>query len=401
MMGASCQVQEAIMKLKPLFALLIILAGCRQQPDLPSSFALRRQLQVAVNAPKPEIFPEQVITQLRSGLYQTVMRDKLPGVVLSIATSEGVWVEGAGWADVEQKQLMEGGDRFRIASLTKMFVAVVCLQLAEDGVLHLNDKVADWLPSDANRLPNGKQITIRQLLNHTSGLPDPYSETFEQAVKSNPSHKWKVQEVLASVEGEAAAVAPGSFFYSNANYLLLQQIIEKATGNSLAQEVRQRIIEPLELKNTFLEIQEPGGFVQGYQDWNRDGKLKNVTKPRVNDGLGFGDGGLVSNAADLTRFMRSLFDGKLLRSESLSKMMTLVESDQRGGYGLGIRYTPTLWGEAWGHSGKTMGFMSDMMYLPAHDMIIVVWTNRGDGSQESLTKLRRESLQEILGETGY
>jgi D-alanyl-D-alanine carboxypeptidase len=396
------------MKLKPVIAIFIILAsstGCRQQTDLSPSIAMRRQVQAAVNARQHEIFPEQVISQLRSDLYQTVSKDKLPGVVLSIATSDGVWVGEAGWADVEQKKLVKGSDRFRIASLTKMFVAVVCLQLEEDGMLALNDKVADWLPKEGGGLPNGKQITLRQLLNHTSGLADPYSETFVQATKADPSHKWNPQEVLEYLRGKDAAVSPGSFFYSNANYLLLQLVIEKATGKPLAEEIRSRILDPLELKDTFMEMQEPipRGFVQGYQDWSGNGKLKNVTKPRVNDGLGFGDGGMVSTAADLTRFMRVLFkgDGVLLRSESLAQMMTLVESDQRGGYGLGVRYVPTVWGEAWGHSGKTMGFMSDIMYLPAHDMIMVVWTNRGDGWQDSLAELRRESLQEILGETEY
>jgi D-alanyl-D-alanine carboxypeptidase len=396
------------MKLKPVIAIFIILAGgstgCRQQTDLSPSIAMRRQVQAAVNARQDEIFPEQVISQLRSDLYQTVSKDKLPGAVLSIATSDGVWAEGAGWADVEQKKLVKGSDRFRIASLTKMFVAVVCLQLEEDGILALNDKVADWLPKEMGGLPNGKQITIRQLLNHTSGLADPYGEAFVQAMKANPSHKWNPREVLEYLQGRDAAVSSGSFFYSNANYLLLQLVIEKATKNTLAKEIRSRILDPLELKDTFMEMQEPipGGFVQGYQDWNGNSKLKNVMKPRVNDGLGFGDGGMVSTAADLTRFMRVLFGGGvLLNARSLAEMMTLVESDQRGGYGLGMRYMPTVWGEAWGHSGKTMGFMSDIMYLPAHDLVIVVWTNRGDGRQDSLAELRRESLQEILEETGY
>ena len=78
--------------------------------------------------------------------------------------------------------------------------------------------------------------------------------------------------------------------------------------------------------------------------------------------------------------------------------MTLVESDKRGGYGLGITYTPTLWGEAWGHTGKTTGFTSDLMYLPAHDLIIVVWANSGDSQRGNPSDLLQESLRIILGE---
>lgn len=313
-------------------------------------------------------------------------------------------MDGAGLADREKKKPMQPTDRFRIASLTKMFVAVVCLQLVEDGQLDLDDAIATWLPKEvSDRISNSKQITIRQLLNHTSGLPDPYSDAFKQAVTANPTHKWQAKEVLEYAEGRGAAAPRGSFFYSNANYLLLELIVEKATGNSLTTEIRQRITEPLELNDTFMEAHEPipGGFIQGYQDWNADGTAENVTQPLLNDGLGLGDGGLVSSAPDLARFVRLLFsNGELLRSETLEKMMTLVESDKRGGYGLGMTYTPTLWGEAWGHSGKTTGFRSDIMYLPAHDLIIVAWTNSGDSQQGNPSDLIQESLQIILDEPG-
>ena len=387
--------------------LIIILGGtsCRKDRaiEAPAPISIRRQNQAAAaqTPVKAEIFSDKVISQLQQNLNQSVSKD-LPGAVLYVATSDGVWMDGAGWANVEKKKAIQPTDRFRMASLTKMFVAVVCLQLVEDGQLNLSDPIADWLPKEVgDRISNSKQITIRQLLNHTSGLPDPYSDAFKQAVMANPKHKWQAQEVLEYAEGRGAAAPRGSFFYSNANYLLLELIVEKATGNSLTTEIRHRITGPLELKDTFMEAHEPipGGFVQGYQDWNADGTPENVTQPLLNDGLGLGDGGLVSSAPDLARFMRSLFsNGVLLHPETLEKMMTLVQSDKRGGYGLGITYTPTIWGEAWGHTGKTTGFMSDLMYLPAHDLIIVVWANSGDSQRSNPSDLLQESLQIILGE---
>ena len=390
--------------------LIIILGGtgCRkdQAIEAPAPISIRRQNQVAAAQPsvKAEIFSDKVINQLQQKLNRSISKE-LPGVVLAVATSDGVWMDAAGWANVEKRTLVQPTDRFRIASLTKMFVAVVCLQLVEDEQLDLGDAIADWLPKDVgDRISNSKQITIRQLLNHTSGLPDPYSDAFKQAVLANPTHKWQAKEVLEYAEGRGAAAPRGSFFYSNANYLLLELIIEKATGNSLTTEIRQRITEPLALKDTFMEVREPipGGFVRGYQDWDGDGNPENVTQPLLNDGLGLGDGGMVSSAPDLIRFMRSLFsNGVLLRSETLEKMMTLVESDKRGGYGLGISYMPTLWGEAWGHTGKTTGFMSDILYLPAHDLIIVAWTNSGDSQQGNPSNLIQASLRIILNEDGY
>jgi D-alanyl-D-alanine carboxypeptidase len=384
--------------------LIMILGGtsCRKDQTIAPSepIVARRQAQVAAPV-KAEIFPDPVTTQLRQALYQTVSKE-LPGAGLYVATSDGVWMDAAGWADVQGKKPMQPTDRFRIASLTKMFVSVVCLQLVEDEQLKLSDPIADWLPKAvSDRITNSKKITIRQLLNHTSGLPDPYSDAFRRSVLANPTHKWQAKEVLEYAEGQRAAVPRGSFFYSNTNYLLLELIIETATGDSLAQSIRQRITQPLGLNDTFMEAREPipGGFVQGYQDWNDDGQIENVTKPLLNDGLGLGDGGLVSSAPDVAKFMRSLFTkDKLLRTESLEQMMTLVESDRRGGYGLGISYTPTIWGESWGHTGKTTGFMSDVMYFPAHDLIIVAWANRGDSKQRNPSDLIEDSLKVILGD---
>jgi D-alanyl-D-alanine carboxypeptidase len=394
------------MKLKTwaIATLIMILGGtsCRKDQAIEPSepIAARRQAQAVVPV-KAEIFPDKVTSQLRQELYQTVSKE-LPGAGLYVATSGGVWMDAAGWADVQKKTPMQPIDRFRIASLTKMFVAVVCLQLAEDRQLELGDPIADWLPKAvSDRITNSKKITIRQLLNHTSGLPDPYNDAFKRSVTANPTHKWQAKEVLEYAEGRSAAVPRGSFFYSNTNYLLLELIIEDVTGNSLAHEIHQRITEPLGLNDTFMEAREPipGGFVQGYQDWNDDGKVENVTQPLLNDGLGLGDGGLVSSAPDVTKFMRSLFSkGELLQTESLEQMMTLVESDRRGGYGLGISYTPTIWGESWGHSGKTTGFMSDVMYFPAHDLIMVAWANRGDSKQGNPSELIEDSLKVILGD---
>ncbi|MCU0565852.1 MAG: beta-lactamase family protein [Oculatellaceae cyanobacterium Prado106] len=385
-------------------------AGCRwgtSVESLESPFALRRQTQAIAlqTRVKQGVFPEKISIKLRQILYQHAFDDRLPGVVLYIATSDGVWSGAAGTANVEAKQAMQPTDRFRIASLTKMFVSVVCLQLAEEGRLSLNDTMAQWLPQEvSDRFPDSQKTTIRQLLNHTTGFNDPYTDAFQQAVLANPTYKWQAQEVLEFAEGRDPATVNGSFYYSNTNYLLLELILEQVTGEPLAQTIRQRILTPLDLSDTFMEVREPipDGFAQGYQDWDKTGKPKNMTKPLVNDGLGLGDGGLVSSAPDLARFMRVLFgDNGLIQPESRNEMLNLVGRDRRGGYGMGISYQPTAWGEAWGHTGKTTGFMSDIMYLPAHDMIIVAWTNSGDSDRGNPSEIIEDSLRVIFGKTSY
>jgi D-alanyl-D-alanine carboxypeptidase len=396
------------MKPKALIAIpIIILAGCRGEStvNFPAPLSIHRQ-QFVTQAHQSDLFPDRVISQLRSHLYRKVSKEKLPGLALYISTSDGVWGDAAGLADVDSRTRLKGGDRFRIASLTKMFVAVVCLQLVEEQTLSLDQSVTEWLPPEF-REAFPQPITLRQLLNHTSGLPDPYTDAFKQAVRANPGRKWQAQDILQYVERRSNPLPQGNFFYSNTNYLLLELIIEKVTGHSLAQEIRQRILTPLAMKDTFLETKEPipGGFVSGYdqgdeEDSLKEDSLKNVTQPLINDGLGLGDSGLVSTAPDLVRFMRGLFGGgKLLYGDTLKQMMTLVDGDQRDSYGLGMSYRPTLWGEAWGHSGKAIGFMSDLMYLPAHDMVIVAWTNTSESDRGNPTEIIQESLRTIFGKT--
>jgi D-alanyl-D-alanine carboxypeptidase len=171
----------------------------------------------------------------------------------------------------------------------------------------------------------------------------------------------------------------GSYSYSTANYLLLELVIQQATGRSLAEVLQARIITPLNLKNTFVELSSnPKLAVHGYQDWNGDGAPEDITQPLLNTGLGLGGTALISNAPDLIRFFQAfLFEDILLSSSSRQKMMTLVNSE-RGGYGLGLLNSLTRWGEVWGQTGSTTGFSSAMFYLPIHDLIVVTWTNSGD-----------------------
>jgi D-alanyl-D-alanine carboxypeptidase len=388
--------------------IILVNAGCRGvevAKQFPTEEATRlREGAVALQAQdNAELFPPKIANKLQAMLSDYVEDRKLPGAVLYITSSEPnlVWMGAAGEADREAKLPMKPTDRFRIGNLSEMFVAVVCLQLAEAGKLQLDDPITNWLPAEVSRrLPKSNRITIRQLLNHTSGLAEPDGEQFKAAVLADPAHRWTAKEMLTYIYDQEAKVPRGTFFYSSANYLLLELIVEKATGSSLAQVIHDRVERPLALKNTFMELQEPipGGFVQGYQDWNNDRSLKNVTKPLINSGQGLGDKGLVSDAPDLARFLQALFikEDTLIDSDSLKEMLTLVENN-KGGNGLGISHVLTRWGELWGQRGTTTGFMSVILYLPVHDLIVVAWINSADSADPA--DIAEESLNIILGET--
>jgi D-alanyl-D-alanine carboxypeptidase len=385
---------------------LILLTGCRsiveEDESLTDTIIPLQAWSAAQTQGKLQPFPPKVTNRLQRLLNRNVGDDRLPGAVLYIATSDGVWMGASGHADRKQRTLIKPIDRFRIADLTEIFVAVACLQLAEEGQIDLTEEISTYLPEDVQaQLGSLKSIQVRQLLNHTSGLPEIDSDLFQQALLENPNRNWTAKELLSYLPSRSEPAARTRFSHSSANYLLLQLILEQVTQNSLAQVLRDRIFTPLKLSNTFVERREPipEGFVQGYQDWDKDGSIDNVTQPLVNTGLGLGDQGIISNAPDLARFFQALFAGDtLLYPDSLDQMLTLTEDDS-GGYGFGIKHLFTKRGEAWGQIGKTTGFSSALLYLPVHDLTIVVWTNSGDRGFDDPFEIAEKSLDIILRES--
>lgn len=379
--------------------ILVLTASCRNQNAANLVESQPNPVSQFPKVVKPSPFPSEMTARLQRMLSDKVENWQLPGAAIYIATSDGDWSTATGKADLSTQVPLKSTDRFRIGSLSQLFISVMCLQLVEEGVLNLDDPIADWLPASVSqRLPNSKKITIKQLLNHTSGLPDPYDEPFQEAVKVDPTHAWQPQEVLSYLTDRPTTPLNQPSF-SNANYVLLGMIVERATGSSLATALRSRISDRLSLKNTFLETKEPipEGFVQGYQDWNKDGAAESVTKPLVNTALGLGDAGIISSAPDLATFFRGLFiSNTLLYPRSLDTMLTPIDTDE-GGYGLGIARVPTAWGESWGQMSRTTGFSSVMLYLPVHDLIMVVWTNSGDQDTEAVYEIARRGLRIILG----
>ncbi len=302
-----------------------------------------------------------------------------PGVVLLVSNPAGTWVEARGLADLSQNTPIKTSDHFRIASTSKMFVSVVVQQLAEEGRLTLDDPMSRYLDAEiSDQIANGEAMTIRQLLNMTSGIFN-YTESddFYDAVYDDPQHVWTAAETVRYAYNEDAYFAPGEgYYYSNTNYNLLQLIIENVTQSTLGEQVDARIFQPLGMKNSFVEsgTQLGAKLVHGYGDDDGDGSLDDVTL--MNDGVGLGDGGVITTADDLALFMRGLFQGKLLKS--LDAIMDWVDDGEDGLYGLGLENIETEFGNAYGHSGASSGFQSNAIYIPDADVVVVVLTNNFD-----------------------
>ena len=338
------------------------------KPDSASGDARRSPASPGTRVQAPNGIPEH--GPPRTTLQRIVRRlvaGGAPGALAFVRDAGGGAGVAAGYADLRTRTPMAATDGFRIASVTKTFVATVVLQLEAEHRLDIDDRVERWLPGI---VPNGGAITIRELLNHTSGLFD-YSEddAHTQAVITDPGRRWSPHELLSVAFAHPPLFRPGtSWFYSNTNYVVLGLLVEAVTGRPLGQELQARIVDPLQLRATSFDvdaaIHDP--FAHGYIGPHPGlpiaaGTLLDITA-LLSPSFVWGAGNMASNAADVTRFFVALLRGQLLPPAQLVEMKTgsAVNSD----YGLGLRKAYTSCGTAYNHEGDFPGYRN------------VVWVTR-------------------------
>ena len=302
-----------------------------------------------------------------------------PGVVGLIRTGERTWQGASGLGDLRANRPARAGDRFRIGSVTKSFLATVVLQLVGEGRLSLDDNLERWLPG---LVPGGERITVRQLLNHTSGLYN-YTDDLPE-----PPRRFRPRELVAIATGHKPLFAPGTeFSYSNTNYILAGLLVERATGQPLADQLEQRIFQPLGLDDTELPTTQralAGPHVRGYappdKDWqvsNGPARLVDVTE--MDTSWAWAAGAMVSTTADLARFYQALLGGQLLPPEQLKQMRTTVDASQVGHgtrYGLGLEVLrPGCGVELWGHGGSLEGYGTTAFSTPDANRQLVMVIN--------------------------
>jgi D-alanyl-D-alanine carboxypeptidase len=338
-------------------------------------------------------------------LLESSLDDGLTGVVLLIdRDGEVLFNRAAGLADSEAQTPLSPTDRFRIYSITKAFTAVLVLQLVDEGVLALDDTVTDWLDDPAvARIPDVDQITLRQLLTHTSGVYDYFAEDspfWQDAYlgeEADWSRVWTPEELLTYVDGanHASDFAPGAgVHYSNTGYILLGLIVEEATGQAFADRLHQQILDPLGLSNTFFAATEPvpGETVQGYHLLGED--LVNVTATHLS--AQWTEGGMVSTTQDLLRFTDALFGDELLQPTSQQEMFTFVTSERPGiAWGMGVAQMHTAAGDVVGMAGDGPGFVARMFRLPDLDLTLVLLTN-ANRDDETVDVLFEQVVQAAL-----
>jgi D-alanyl-D-alanine carboxypeptidase len=311
----------------------------------------------------------------------------IPGASVTILFPDGTsWSGTSGLADIAADRPVTDDTGFALASMSKTFVAALVLELSGEGAFGLEDRVARYLPE----LRLDPAITVRMLLDHTSGLSDYFlNPKIDRALQAEPGRGWSATRTLGYV-GKPYFRPGTGWHYSNTNYLLLGMLAERVTGRSLAVEVRERFLAPLDLDETWTQVAEPPAtpIAHGY-------RLSGpAAKPKLTDVTGGstvlpfrsvvtaagGAGGLAATSRDAAAWARALYGGDALSPESHALM--LAGFDRTAGYrprvpyGLGVQAVLLDGRQTYGHSGRFLGFRGVMRWLPEERVAIAVLTNQ-------------------------
>ena len=304
---------------------------------------------------------------------RAAVQDGVPGVTLTARNGRSSWSTTAGVGNLRTHAPRSADDRYRVGSITKTFVSTVVLQLEAEGRLSLDDTVDKWLPGVVHgHGHDGSRVTLRQLLNHTSGIFDYTSdETFGRTYFLKDGFFEHRYDTLAPGQLVAIAMAhepdfaPGaSWNYSNTNYVLAGMVIQKVTGRPYGEEIRHRIIDPLHLTATSVpgtRVSVPGPSSRAYSKLAETATGPTYDVTRLNPSLASSAGEMISDSADLDRFYSALLKGRLLPPKQLKEMKTTVpvEGIPNAGYGLALIDRKLSCGvHVWGHDGGIHGSSS-------------------------------------------
>jgi D-alanyl-D-alanine carboxypeptidase len=326
-------------------------------------------------------------------------RAGIPGVSVAVVFPDGTtWLGQSGLADVDAGTRVSADTAFAVASITKTFTAAVVLDLVEDDLLELDGRVRAYLPDLDIQMDD--RTTVRQLLDHTSGLRDYFLDPrIDKALLADTSAVWSAARAIDYV-GKPYFRAGRGWHYSNTNYLVLGLLAEAVSGESLADLYRTRFIVPLGLDDTVYQpaATAEGPLARGY----RFATTKRSSPPiDLSDGSGVvpftsvvtaaaGAGGMAASADDIARWARALYAGEALPPAALGAMLGDIERtselDPRVPYGLGVQAVEIDGRLSYGHSGRLLGFRATMRHFPTEGITIAVLTNQSRADPAVIAK---------------
>ena len=348
-------------------------------------------------------------TKLKT-IVNTYVNKGLPGMVVLVKTGDLTWQTAAGFSDVEKGIGMEISNQLMIASITKMFVAVVTLRLYEEGKLDIDKPISAFNCGYRFKdIPYSEKITIRHLLNHTSGLPDFIKTSrFVTNLFDRPLNIWKKSDLLKFLVNTKSEFIPGEKGkYSNSNFLLLSIILDEEIKDSIdhAFLIQKNIIDPLILDHTnYIDRQAPPkNLAQGYADLYSNNHLINLTHLNIG-GSGNGFSGMFSTVGDLSKFLDALLIKKtLLNENSLEQMLSFTQDSEESSvaFGLGIwkDFQDTGTNQfAYGHRGREAAYTADLFWFPTQNIMYVLMMNCGIGTDSSYKELFLEFRKVLVNE---
>jgi D-alanyl-D-alanine carboxypeptidase len=331
-----------------------------------------------------EIQANDLSAQLQKDLNNSLKDHSSPGAVLLVDNGKmGPLLFAAGESDIKKHTPMRVDDTFRIASMSKTFLATAILKLVDLHQIKLDDLAKNYLPKsiDILRIPNGEMVTIRELLQMRSGIPEYYlGDEYDALFAEDTHHIVTPEEAIKAIYDKKPLFKPNQKYnYSNTNYVLLHMIVEQITKKTLAEAMQDLIIKPLHLVHTYVTQEKEftnmdfqGLTTHGYT-LDDNNQFNDVT--RTYDGNGLGDGAIVTNVSELYQFIKALLQDKtILSASSLKEMLHFVDD-----YGLGI-WVEKVGGDIYyTHNGTASGY-SGQYYIDSEDSCVIILTN-SDGTE--------------------
>jgi D-alanyl-D-alanine carboxypeptidase len=320
--------------------------------------------------------PRTQARQLLQAGTDTLVSHGVTGAVAQLTDPVfGTVTVTSGGSDRTVNSPVDPAAHFRIASLSKAFVATLILGLEAQGRLSISDPVDRWLPG---QVPGGADITLVQLLNHSSGLYNYTDSRLLPPFLSTMDQSFTPAQLLALAVANPPYFAPGTgYHYSNTNYLLLAMVVEKVTGQPYGQQVMSQLVGPLHLTGTSVPMDSsmPAPLLRGYLD-SSDTTAQNPTR-------WYGAGQLVSTVDDVNAFTSALLSGRVLPPAQLAELKgDLVTVDSTHRYGLGLERTSASCGTTiWQHTGRIPGFESESAHSDSGGRNVVVFYSGSAGTQ--------------------
>ncbi|MFD2098705.1 serine hydrolase domain-containing protein [Flagellimonas iocasae] len=320
-----------------------------------------------------------------STILKSLVENGCPGASFALLDNDGWWIESVGLSNIEEQRNMENTFLHYLQSVAKTYMAVAILKLYEDGKLRLEDPITQHLdPKVSKMVDRADEITIKMLLNHTSGVPEyNFNPEYASTLLQHPETAFKAVDYIKFIDGEPLTFEPGSqYSYRNTNYVLLSLIADKITGNH-GNYIEKTIFKPLGLTHTYYQISyeklKDEILVSSYWDRYSDGILENISHiQKQNVTYMVGDDGIVTTTTEAILFLKGLLEGKLLQDSTMELMMTWVKNREgKPAYGLGLGHGEVDGHPYYGHSGGGIGSGCELRYFPETNRYMFIAINIG------------------------